>query len=156
MPFLVDGHNLIGSMPGLQLDDPDDEAKLVALLRSFSAREGVKLTVFFDRGQPGAPIASASGVTARFARLPDTADDALKRRLVELGREARQWIVVSSDGDVVAAARRAGARSIPSRVFAARLRATPSSAAGPEKPDGVMTPEELESWEDLFRKDNSP
>ena len=39
MPFLIDGHNLIGRMPGISLDDPDDEARLVAQLRAFCARE---------------------------------------------------------------------------------------------------------------------
>jgi hypothetical protein len=33
MPFLIDGHNLIGALPDLDLDDPDDEARLVERLQ---------------------------------------------------------------------------------------------------------------------------
>src|SRR5262245_8805655 len=38
MHLLVDGHNLIGQMPGLSLADPDDEAQLVLLLRGYAMR----------------------------------------------------------------------------------------------------------------------
>ena len=37
MPILIDGHNLIAKLPDLRLDDPDDEAKLVARLRAYYA-----------------------------------------------------------------------------------------------------------------------
>ncbi|MBL8045607.1 MAG: hypothetical protein JNL09_03645, partial [Anaerolineales bacterium] len=50
MPFLIDGHNLIGKMPGLRLDDPDDERQLVQFLRAYLARVKKSGTVVFDRG----------------------------------------------------------------------------------------------------------
>ena len=55
MPLLIDGHNLIGrgQLPGLRLDDPDDEAKLVTRLRAYCARARKRATVVFDRGLPG-------------------------------------------------------------------------------------------------------
>ena len=31
--LLIDGHNLIGALPGLKLSDPDDEARLAHTLR---------------------------------------------------------------------------------------------------------------------------
>jgi len=41
MPLLIDGHNLIGQIPDISLSDPDDEAKLVLLLRRYTtARPG--------------------------------------------------------------------------------------------------------------------
>lgn len=36
MNYLIDGHNLIARTPGLSLADPDDEAKLVQLLRRWA------------------------------------------------------------------------------------------------------------------------
>ena len=48
MQWLIDGHNLIGQMPNLRLDDPDDEAKLLQYLRNFRARTGHRITVVFD------------------------------------------------------------------------------------------------------------
>ena len=51
MPLLVDGHNLIGQVPGLSLADADDEAQLVQLLRRYStAKRGRQVVVVFDRG----------------------------------------------------------------------------------------------------------
>ena len=53
MPILIDGHNLIGRLPDLRLDDPDDEAKLVLRLRAYAARTRKRITVVFDQGLPG-------------------------------------------------------------------------------------------------------
>src|SRR3990172_5405302 len=115
MPYLIDGHNLIGRITGLSLDDPDDEARLLATLRSFCARQKVKATVYFDGGVPGRTRPpSGSGLTARFIVPPETADDAILNHLSRLGREARNWMVVSSDAAVVGAARRAGGPPPPS------------------------------------------
>ncbi len=38
MPFLIDGHNVIAALRDIDLDDPDDEAKLVMKLRAWSSR----------------------------------------------------------------------------------------------------------------------
>jgi S-adenosylhomocysteine hydrolase len=32
MPYMIDGHNLIGKLPDISLDDPNDEALLVQKL----------------------------------------------------------------------------------------------------------------------------
>jgi hypothetical protein len=34
VPILIDGHNLIGRLSQFSLQDPDDEEKLVSLLKS--------------------------------------------------------------------------------------------------------------------------
>lgn len=44
MHWLIDGHNLIGKMPTLHLDDPHDEEKLVQILQQYRARTGHKIT----------------------------------------------------------------------------------------------------------------
>ena len=50
MAIMIDGHNLIGKIPGLSLDDPDDEEKLLVRLRAYRARTGKRLVVYFDPG----------------------------------------------------------------------------------------------------------
>lgn len=152
MPYLVDGHNLIASVPGLRLSDPDDEAQLIGLLQSFCARERTRVTVYFDRGLLG-PVATpgGAGVTVRFVRLPRTADEAIVAHLSRLGGEARNWTVVSSDGEVRRAARRAGARGLTSPAFALRL--SPAARPQPhEKPEPSANKEELAYWERQFRQ----
>ena len=40
MPHLIDGHNLIASLPDIGMDDPNKEAKLVNKLKSWAAANG--------------------------------------------------------------------------------------------------------------------
>ena len=83
MPLLIDGHNLIGRLPDLDLDDPDDEAKLVARLRAYCIRARKHATVIFDRGLPGGRSRelSGGGVETVFASAGRTADSILRGRI---------------------------------------------------------------------------
>lgn len=151
MPYLIDGHNLIPCIPGLRLSDPEDEAKLIGLLRAFSLRERTRVTVYFDRGQLGAgSVPGGASVTVRFIRPPRTADDAIAAHLVALGGEARNWTVVSSDREVQRSARSAGARRLGSVVFARRLTQEPGRV-DPEKPEAPGDTEDVRYWERRFR-----
>ncbi len=154
MPYLIDGHNLIGQMPGIDLADPEDEARLTAALAAFAARTGREVHVYFDRRAPGAPRSQRQGrLHLRFVTPPRTADDAIRDHLRQLGSQAQNWTVVSSDREVQRAAHRAGARVVSSTTFSRELRAGQRgpAAADTEKPEGVQSPEELAYWEELFR-----
>ena len=76
MPLLIDGHNLIGQIPGLSLTDEHDEADLVMLLRRYTtAKRGRQVVVVFDRGVYGHPQRlDGYGITCAFARSPQDAD----------------------------------------------------------------------------------
>jgi predicted RNA-binding protein with PIN domain len=151
--YLIDGHNLIGQSPGLRLEDPDDEAQLAARLRAFLLRTRSSATVYFDRGDPGAgDPAPAAGLTVRFVPRPRTADQAILHHLARLGGDASQWTVVSSDGEVQRAARRAGARRISSRDFAHQLQTALTAQETPEKPEAPSSSDDLADWERLFRR----
>src|SRR3954471_8530726 len=80
--FLVDGHNLIGQLQDLSLDDPYDEAKLAMAIRSFCMRSNMKATVIFDNGLPGgvSKQLSNSSVKVIFAPSGTQADALLMRR----------------------------------------------------------------------------
>jgi predicted RNA-binding protein with PIN domain len=153
MPYLIDGHNLIGRMRDIRLADPDDEALLVARLRTFCSRERTTITVYFDGAVVSATRDPAqAGVTARFIAPPQTADAAIARHIGRLGRAARNWTVVSSDSAVVEASRRRGARVESSEAFARRLEATIASAPVEEKPRPPTAPDEIAGWEAAFKK----
>jgi hypothetical protein len=67
MPYLIDGHNLIASIPGIDLEDPDDEIHLIVKLRTVCARTGKEIVVDFDRRAPGSESLSSTGeLTVRF------------------------------------------------------------------------------------------
>jgi predicted RNA-binding protein with PIN domain len=148
MPFIFDGHNLIGKMPGLRLDDPDDERKLVMLLRGYLRRVKKKGTVVFDRGAfAELPSLSNRDLTVRFARPPRTADDVIVD-LVRQEQNPRGLTVVTSDRRVSDLARQAGAAVQDAAAFVQVMLAAPARPA--EKERG-LSPAEVEEWEREFK-----
>src|SRR5215211_3187700 len=153
MPYLIDGHNLIPKL-GLRLDSMDDEMELITILREFCREEQCQAEVFFD----GAPASQAGtrklgAVTARFVPLGDSADNAIRKRLKQLGKSARNWTVVSSDRQVQVAARAAQAAVISSDTFAAMLKQVRSSSPKPDA-DRKLYPQEVEDWLKVFEEQN--
>jgi predicted RNA-binding protein with PIN domain len=155
MPYLIDGHNLIPRIPGLALDQIDDEQQLVELLQDFCRRSRKQVEVYFDNAPPGQPPARSLGsVVARFVRQGSTADQAIRAKLSRLGGSARNWTVVSSDREVQTAARAARARVLPSEEFAALMLESeikPARQSGPRPED--LSPDELADWMKLFGVD---
>ena len=150
MPLLIDGHNLIGQLSDLCLDDPDDEAKLVARLRTYAARTRKRVTVVFDRGLPGGRSRDLSrgGVEVVFAASGRSADGILRGR-IRRARDPRGLTVVTSDREVIAAAQARGARVVRSDEFAAQLE-TPN--VGSREQDVRLSSEEVDEWLRLFEK----
>ena len=140
---MIDGHNLIGAMPGHRLEDPDDEANLIARLQKFCAASGKAATVYFDRRSPSRADPPRIGrLTVHFIAESSSADQAIRAHLRRLRGDARNWTVVSSDGEVAAAARRAGAKALTSASFLRRLEGPTPQGRGSEKPDSPLSNEE--------------
>ena len=153
MPYLIDGHNLI-PRAGLRLDSIDDEMELIALLQEFCRRERKQVEVYFDGAPPfQAGIRRLGHVRAVFVRQGTTADDAIRNRLKKLGREARNWTVVSSDRQVQAEARAAAAEILSSDTFAALLKQADPSSENPNG-DKPLSPSEVDEWLKLFEQRN--
>ncbi len=151
MPYMIDGHNLIGAHPGISLDDPEDELQLVQALQAFAGRKGRSIWVYFDGADPASPKSLRAGrVQARFVTPPRTADDAICAHLRRLKGEASNWTVVSSDREVSQIARQVGARVLSSQEFIQRL-AEAYDEQPEEKPAANLTAEELETWQRIFR-----
>ena len=151
MPYIIDGHNLIGKTPGLNLEDPEDEKHLIDLLQDFCQRKDKQAEVYFDKGAMGHASANVIGrVTARFVRSGETADTAIARRLKNLGNEAANWTVVSSDNEVKYAGKRARAKVISSVEFAHQL--LNREVRKTEGEDETLSAGEVEEWLDLFEK----
>jgi uncharacterized protein len=152
MPYLIDGHNLIGILPDISLDDPDDEAQLVQKLTGFVARTRHKCVVVFDHGLPGGGSKmSTSGVHVIFASHRSSADRVIMDR-IHKERNPRMWIVVSSDNNVLEVARRRRMQTLRSPQFARLLdRPAPPPVPGvDESADVRLSPEEVDEWLDLF------
>lgn len=151
MPVLIDGHNLIGRVPDINLEDRDDEAQLVSRLQGYAGRTGKRVTVVFDRGMPGGRSENLSGgrVSVVFAPTGRNADRVLIER-IRRARNPQGLIVVTSDREVIAAAEGRGARVVRSEAFVAELEAPPAS--GGAKEDVQLSPEEVEAWLALFEE----
>jgi predicted RNA-binding protein with PIN domain len=136
----------------MSLQDVDDEIQLVKLLQEFCRVNRKKVEVYFDNAPPGSPGARNYGaVVARFIRQGGTADEAIRKKLVRLGGEARNWTVVSSDREVQANARAARAKVLPADEFAEQL-STLSDATGEEhfQEGSELSSQEVDDWMKLF------
>jgi predicted RNA-binding protein with PIN domain len=152
MPYLIDGHNLIPRLPGLSLKAIDDEQQLIDWLQLFCKARRKEVEVFFDRAPAGFPAVRKFGrVKARFIRQGATADDAIDARLQALKGSAHNYVVVSSDHQVQAAARRASARVLDSDEFAREL-LNIRNAGGPGSEDEPgPSPDQVAEWEARFK-----
>ena len=152
MPYLIDGHNLIARLPDIDLDDPNDEAKLVIKLRGFVAMNRKKCTVIFDGGIPGGySMMSNKSVKVIFASAFHTnADNVIKERIRKIP-DARNWTIVSSDNEVLDYARRYHMRAKTSSEFAQHLQHKPrvQDSRG-ESLHVQVSKDEVDEWLDIF------
>ncbi len=157
MPYLIDGHNLIPKVRGLSLSEIDDEERLIKLLQEFGYLRRKQIEVFFDNSPSSQPRLGRFGfVTARFVRQGATADQAIEQRLRRLGREARNWTVVSSDQAVQASARFARAHFISSETFAMDLEQTLQASDEPHTDQDIqLDEEEINDWLEFFGDEDS-
>jgi predicted RNA-binding protein with PIN domain len=156
--YLIDGHNLIAQLPDIDLEDPHDEAKLVFKLRGFAARTGHKVTVVFDGGLPGgvSKTLSTSNVTARFAAADHMNADQVLIRLIRKVKNSGGYCLVSSDREIIDAARNLGMDCLNTQAFTRLL--TPESASDDDAPvekddNPQLSPEEVDEWLAIFSGD---
>jgi predicted RNA-binding protein with PIN domain len=157
MPYIIDGHNLIPKVRGLSLQEIDDENKLINLLQDFCRNKRKTAEVYFDNAPAGQAESRRFGpVTVHYIRQGRTADEAIRARLHTLKKNARNWIVVSSDHAVQRYAQYSGARIITSSNFATYLERSEEEVnqAGKVEATPELNQEEVRQWLDLFGETN--
>lgn len=153
MPYLIDGHNLIPYIPGLSLKDMDDEIALIKVLQGFASKHKTRVEIFFDQA-PAARAGSQSfgSVKAHFVRQDSTADKAIINRLARMGKDAKNWTVVTSDREILVEAKSAHSQTMKSAEFAAELKSVrfggSSESDKQDSPD--VTDGEVDYWLDQF------
>jgi len=159
--FIIDGHNLIGSglVPGIRLDQEDDEWRLVQWLRGRQPRLRQAIVVVFDGGVPGGWSRSLSGggVQVIFAAAHRSkADNVILNRLrAEMPRS--NVTVVTNDAVLRQAVLGLRAQVMRADEFLARINRTPKRRSAPlpsARPEPQLSPKELEEWLRLFGKDD--
>jgi predicted RNA-binding protein with PIN domain len=152
MNYIIDGHNLIAQLAGLDLSMPDDEQRLVELLVNFCQPGRHRVEVYFDKASVGqAGVQSFGRVRAHFVPQNQSADDAIRKHLRSLGKAASTWAVVSSDRAVQTAAREAHARVMSSADFASLQQPSPKPVGANLKPDVPLSEAEVHEWEEIFK-----
>lgn len=160
MHYLIDGHNLIGKLPDISLEDPDDEVALVLRLRRWAARgRKRRVTVIFDRGQPGGQDKglSTGNIKVIFASGGQPADALLIARIQRV-KNPGDHTLVSSDNRIRQAAQ---ARRMPvwrAEEFAERMAdelAQGSKTAVPPADEPQLSAEEVDRWLLLFGEEEA-
>ncbi len=151
MPYIIDGHNLIPKIPGIDLQDLDDEQKLIDLLQEYARVNQDALEVYFDRAPSGHATSQQKGrVKVIFVTDKTIADERIIKRIRTLGNSATDWVVVTSDRRIQADAKESRAKSMSSEEFSQKLARTLEKERTRRSPDQAMSDSELESWMKLF------
>lgn len=155
MPYLIDGHNLIPKI-GLRLSEPDDEIELIRILQDFSRLKRQPVEVYFD----GAPVASSGTrklgtIKAHFISLAASADSAMRTRLNNMGKSAKNWVVVSSDREVQSAAKVNDAKYISSEEFVKLLKEVSNTVQKKNRAEKTVSAKEVEEWLKVFGEGKS-
>nr|WP_084219231.1 NYN domain-containing protein [Spirillospora albida] len=119
--LIVDGYNVTKTGYG-ELPLSDQRRRLLSGLGGLAAQTRAEVTCVFDGAELEGPVATGAprGVRVLFSDPGRTADE-LIGELVRAEPDGRAVVVVSSDREVADAARRAGARPVPSPLLLRRL-----------------------------------
>jgi hypothetical protein len=130
MRWLVDGYNVIRRSPELASEErvslEAGRQALCRLLARAAQSSGDEFTAVFDGSGAGSATSGGAGVRVLFSSARERADQVLARLAVQGGA------VVSNDREVRRAGERAGALSISTDDFLARVALAPPMVTGTE------------------------
>jgi predicted RNA-binding protein with PIN domain len=156
MHYLIDGHNLIGKMTDISLDDPDDEVRLIMRLRSWAAAgRKRKLTIYFDHGLPGGMDKGLSSgqVEVIFAPSRGTADSLIMNRIKRVKNPA-EYTLVTSDQTIIRVAEKRRLLIMRSEKFVKRMNREreqrENDMVAEADADPPIHQDELEMWLEIF------
>lgn len=147
MPVIIDGNNLLHSLPRAERSRSDVRRRALDAVR----QEGMQLTVVFD----GPPPQGMSGVehlgrvSVRYSGA-ETADAVIVRMLPP-GRRAADWVVVTDDRGLQAAAKERGAKVRSLQEWKARRpKKRPQKIHQPK-----LSSRDVKDWEQYFSEDEN-
>ena len=141
MPVIVDGNNLLHSLPRPHRSRAEVRQRTLELVR----HEALKVVVVFDGPPPqGSPETEHLGrVTIRYSAA-EAADDVIID-MIPKGRAASQWVVVTDDRGLRARARSTGSEVRTLAQWRGR-RAQPVRA----RHESRLSSHEIAQWEEYF------
>ena len=157
--IIVDGYNVIHRTPQLKPGEGrtlrEAREKLVNLLSWMMGGNDARFLVVFDGTEAMSRDDSSGRVEVRYSRLPDKADDVIRRLVEDQVERVDRVTVVTADLEVARHARAMGADISLSDIFLASALGLgkDSDSDAPEnleKP-AQLTKAEIEQWAELFR-----
>jgi predicted RNA-binding protein with PIN domain len=146
--LLIDAYNVLHATMPAVLAGLDEEGLCVAIQRSAYRRHRA-IVVCDGRVKPLGPEASpVDGVELVYSGSTRTADDVIIDR-IDASHTPRRLVVVSTDREIRAAARRRRCTSVTSDDFVARVAETLDRTPAPPrdaKPHGPLTGDQVDRW----------
>lgn len=159
MAYLIDGNNLIGHTPSLNLRDPISKHRLVSKLRIFQKVKMTKVTLVFD-GPPEPNLLDKKFQTKRFSIVypseDENADDVIKKIILKQS-DRRRFFVVSSDREIKSFAKARGAKALSSKEFnkeLVKVLKEYKKSLETTKKDTPLTALEINHWLEIFGTKN--
>ena len=150
MPYLIDGNNLIGAIPIIDIRDSEAREKLSQLLFRYQKTKRNSIVVVYDGPPPdGSPSELYMGRTRIIYAGPESDADNRIKSMVKEARSPDQWIVVSSDKQVFSYCQWAGAKVMRVMPFFEDIKRTLESA-GEEASNQEMRDEDVDEWLSYF------
>lgn len=153
--IVIDGYNVIHRAPELR-PGPDrtlrqSREKLLSLLAWAVGNHDSRFLVVFDGVEGGNRDGSTGRIEIRYSRLPEKADDLIRRIVEDQVDRVERLTVVTSDIEVARHARQAGADiSIADLFLASAL--GPVRQADPNEKPSTISRKELEEWAEVFAR----
>ncbi|MCP4902403.1 MAG: NYN domain-containing protein [bacterium] len=144
MPIIIDGNNLLHSLPRSARSRHDVRRLTLELVRT----EGMRVTVVFDGPPPsGSPDQEHLGRATIVYGGSRSADDLIVKRLPR-DNNAKNWTVVTDDRVLASRVRQTGAHLKSLREWRTKL----ASVKSAEKRDVSMSQNEIAEWEEYFER----
>ncbi len=153
LTYLIDAYNVIHRHPGLRgklkKDFTGARETFLLKLAGFALRGNNEVVAVFD-GTPAEAFPASGKLKIVYADPGKTADQKIKQ-LIDISRNPRNIVVVSSDGEVVRYGHLNSCRVLTAQEFV-RLLEHEEKQGGDEKPVGE-TEREREEWLRLFSRE---
>jgi predicted RNA-binding protein with PIN domain len=148
MPYWFDGNNLIGHSAAALRDHPQVRKSFLETLSAYYKSGGGLFLVYFDGDDRGESM-PPTGVRIRYS-APDSADDAIVRRLREM-RLPGEVIVVSNDRSLQSRCRGAGSKVMNWQQFSSSMQARKTRG---KKKKNTDEPVDVQDWARYFGLDD--
>lgn len=125
--LVIDGYNLIGIS---HRDMTREREKLIGLLAEYKRLKGHEITVVFDGWNAVNRMEERSltgGVTVIYSRAGEKADAVISRLVSDIRKE---WIVITSDREIISHAWAMGSVPVPSETFQSILEKSGQASSG--------------------------